>query len=463
MELAPAEVQTRIVRFGIRRALGEAASPAQEPNEALSLESGRRGEAKEVGDRGQHVHERNGLGPPCPRPLTIRQSENERDPERRVIEEKTVSGLLVLAKTLAVVAREHDQHGLLPLVALDPLDEPSDLSVGERDFSVVWPLREFLAIRGRRLIGIVRVVEVRPQEERSFWPALEPGERSIGDLVSRALDVSDRGDSGLMRVEAVDVLGEAAVQSPPGIEDERRDDRRCSIAASGEQRRERRQRGRNEETSVVPHSMMQRVGPREKRRVRRQRQRSRRNAGFEEHAFAGEPVHVRSARARVSIRAEPVRAERVDGDEEHVPGARSALTPDAAPEQHEGGHNRDSQREAERKQPRTDQAASPGRTRRTTRAGRPFPQAKETGRRIGRVTGRVSQVLAGLISVSRAGAESDPRLSALSSPPWAKRPSGISPCRLRRLPLPFRRPSGRDVPRGNPAAASRSREHSHAA
>jgi hypothetical protein len=94
-----------------------------------------------------------------------------------------------------------------------------------------------------------------------------------------------------------------------------------------------------------------------------------------------------------------------------------ALTPDAAPEQHEGGRDRDSECEAEREQPRTDQAASPGRTRRTTRAGRRFPQAKKAGRRIGGVTGRVSQVLAGLISVSRSERARVER-AGMSRPPW---------------------------------------------
>src|SRR5439155_4225668 len=110
----------------------------------------------------------------------------------------------------------------------------ADLRIRVGDLRVVGRLRETRAERLRRLVGIVGVIEVDPEEEGPGGALAEPDERARHHLASAALH---RGvaillaaldlEAGVVSVEAaVETGGEPAA----GIEDQRAHEGGCAIA-----------------------------------------------------------------------------------------------------------------------------------------------------------------------------------------------------------------------------------------
>ncbi len=76
------------------------------------------------------------------------------------------------------------------------------------------------------------------------------------------------------------------------------------------------------EPDVVPHAVLEGELARQNRRMRRKRLRRLRVRALEEHAVGGEPIDVRGLRAGVAVRGQPVRPQRVDGDDDDRPRGR---------------------------------------------------------------------------------------------------------------------------------------------
>ena len=94
----------------------------------------------------------------------------------------------MLAEALAVVGSEDQERLFGPAQPLEAVVEAADQLVGPGDLPGVGALRQAAGEWLRRLIGLVRVVEMQPEERaRAGGLGLEPGERLIECLVAAPL------------------------------------------------------------------------------------------------------------------------------------------------------------------------------------------------------------------------------------------------------------------------------------
>ena len=82
----------------------------------------------------------------------------------------------VFAQRFTVIAKEYDHGAVVELIALQPREEASEFVVGVSDLSVVGMTAVLGAIRLRRIVGTVGVVQMQPEEKRSPWILLQPGQ-----------------------------------------------------------------------------------------------------------------------------------------------------------------------------------------------------------------------------------------------------------------------------------------------
>ncbi len=152
------------------------------------------------GDAARHGHARRHVGP----------GEEERNVQRRLVQEHGVGDLPVLSQRLTVIG-QHRHHGVL-LVArgAQPIDQPPELRVGECDLAVVRPARKRSPVRLRRVVRGVGVVKVHPDEERRVPRPGEPGEGGV-DHVARGTLRTGARDRAVLEVlaECVEPLPEA--------------------------------------------------------------------------------------------------------------------------------------------------------------------------------------------------------------------------------------------------------------
>ena len=81
-----------------------------------------------------------------------------------VVEKNSVSVFVMLAQAFAMIS-DHDDQCILVAAALFQIsDEVGQRRIGIGDLAVVQMIFVSLRIRRRRLVGIVRIVEVNPDE-----------------------------------------------------------------------------------------------------------------------------------------------------------------------------------------------------------------------------------------------------------------------------------------------------------
>ena len=162
------------------------------------------------------------------------------------------------------------------------------------------------------------VVEVQPGEEWTRGLLLEPGHRIVDHLPCPARDAGQRHRASFRYVELVEIRVESRVEAEFPVEHEGPDER-TGLASRLFQRGGKRDVFRVEHVStVVAHAVTRRQHTREDRGVRGKRQRRSRNRLLEQHAFAGDSIQIRRRRRSVAVRADPIPARRVEGDEQHV-------------------------------------------------------------------------------------------------------------------------------------------------
>ena len=173
-------------------------------------------------------------------------------------------------------------------------------------------------------VGCVRLEEVHPENRRSAAPALAgPGALNQARASSTA---SRPGRSFSSRPRAPRGMRSPYAANPPF-----RPKRRSSGNALERARREagRRQRlgeRRNlgvDAHAIVPRTVTRRIATGHQRRVRRQRDRRSRKGAIEAHATGRQPVDVWRPCPAVAVRAEPIGAQRVDGDEDEIARLRA--------------------------------------------------------------------------------------------------------------------------------------------
>src|ERR1700678_482572 len=89
-----------------------------------------------------------------------------------------------------MIADYENDRILIETVFLEISDEVRQRGIRVSDLAIVKVPFISLRIRRRRLVRIVRIVEVHPQEVRARWMPSQPRLRTLGDVDASALDSS---------------------------------------------------------------------------------------------------------------------------------------------------------------------------------------------------------------------------------------------------------------------------------
>ena len=248
---------------------------------------------------------------------------------RRVVDEDRVRLLSVLAETLAVVGRQHDESVVEQPFAAQAVEEHPDGPVGARDLPVVRRRGEHGILRERGVRGM-RVVEMDPGEERGTrprrLPPVEPGEEPPGGFGASPI-ANEEELRRVLRPEIVVVAVEPLRQVVAAAEDHGRHEGLRRVA------------GRLEPLGQCHRPVAQGVGAVVAHPVGRGRSPvrieewegsviERRGRVLAADPLPREAVDVGRAREGVAVTAEMVGPERVDRDQEDVgPGPRLAARP----------------------------------------------------------------------------------------------------------------------------------------
>ena len=222
--------------------------------------------------------------------------------------------LAVLPEALAVVrGHDHDRPVVDPELFQGVEEAPHD-RVGGRHLAVVRGA--VLAPEGlRRVVGDVRLVDVKQEEERLAGVRADPGLGERRRLVAGPL-VVDRLDPG-NRVDRILVEVEEHAQSGLGAQNVRGDGGPGRIAALLEEARKAPMGLAVEgEADVVPDTVLGREHAGQHRRVRRERHGARRVRVLEQPCVLREAVEKRGSNLGVPVQRKAVGAQRVDRDQD---------------------------------------------------------------------------------------------------------------------------------------------------
>ena len=297
-EIAPAEMEARVDRLGVRSEAELALRARHERHDARPLETIRRLDPDELQRGRQDVDAADGVRDAASGHRIVRRPNHQRHVHRRLIDEEAVRPLAVLAEALAVIAHHDDDRVAREIMIVEIREQTADLRVDERDLADVRPAGVARLERLRRRVRRVRVVEMDPAEEARCAGAIEPGERLVGDLVARPVDAAERQRLVLAQIEVVEIGVEALVQPPPRIEHVGADEGARREPAALEHPGERRLARVEEEAAVVPDTVFGWKLAREERRVGGQRPRGGKAcvAHGENHERCDHRAHTRRAR-----------------------------------------------------------------------------------------------------------------------------------------------------------------------
>ena len=248
--------------------------------------------------------------PPAGRNAAARRARDQRDRDRRVVDEERVPLLAVLAEALAVIAEQHDQGVLAKAERVQLGQQPADLRIDVGDLVEVRT-RVTAGERSRGRVRFVRVEEVGEQEERPVRGGGGPQrvDRMVGDLVRPALDP-------VLAEVVVDL--EALVEAEFAIQHVGAQFRRGEVAALAEDLGQRHVVVAQLKRAVVPDAVDERIDAGHQAGVGGQRDRRRRHAVLEQRALGGEAIDVGRGPLRVTVTAEMIGAGRVQRDQQDV-------------------------------------------------------------------------------------------------------------------------------------------------
>ena len=318
-QIAPAVVDQRDERFGERRRVAERAAAKRGGQTAARRR--RRLHADHLQHRRKQI-DRTGDAVDRRARLDARSAEDERNVQRGFVHEVAVNALAVIAESFAVIRRHDDERPIGDTGVGQRRQQPADELVRPRDFPVVRPIGVLDGVAPRRLVRIVRIVQVHPRKEPLRRVRPDPRHRVRGRGVAASLNGVEKPRIVFGDVESIGERIETALQTRSPREHDGADESRgCEprrLQRVGHQRHVAPKRRRD----VVANAVLGRIASAEDRDVRRTRERHLHVRVPRERAFAGDPIDVRRRDVLRAVRADMIGAKRVDRDEEEIPRDR---------------------------------------------------------------------------------------------------------------------------------------------
>ena len=243
--------------------------------------------------------------------------QEKRDVERRLVREKPVSQLAMVAASLAMVGG-HDEQRERPR-RCHGVEKRSQRRVGECDLSEVGIVRKARPPGLRRIIGRMGIKDMDPQKAASTSVAGEPGDCRSDGL--RRAGFRHLQFLGLVRLRIhLPIHGETAGEPEALVQSERGDESgRVEPGGAEESGRGRRPRAELV-TAVVPHAVLVGIETGQDVGVRRQGHDVLGVCEREDPALGRESVEVRRGPPPVAVEAERVEPQRIDRDQHDVAG-----------------------------------------------------------------------------------------------------------------------------------------------
>ena len=243
---------------------------------------------------------------------------DERHVQRGIVDEEAVGFLAVLSQALAMIAAENDHSVFIQAFGFQETNEPSYLRICEGDFTVVGTVLVFGRIRGRGMIGIVRIVQVHPEKKLLLIILAEPVQRHIGHHVAGTLHFFQVGFLQAVEIEVVVVEIESAIQSEARIEHRRADHGTGHISIFLEHGSQGGLAWAQFVGGKIVHAAPHGISSGKHHGVRGQRDRHRSVGALEARTLGGERVDIGSANLLVAVAAEMVGTQRIDSDDHHI-------------------------------------------------------------------------------------------------------------------------------------------------
>jgi hypothetical protein len=243
-----------------------------------------------------------------------RREQDQRNAQRRLVGEKAVCTLTVLAEALAMVGGQDDdgvgrgrlqerpQHGL-------------EGRVRGRHLAHVRRARETRREGFPRQVRGMRVVHVDPAEGRT---AVALGQPALGRGDGVCATALGQGQRPRRPLELVVVYVEAAIEAEARVERERAHERPRAIAGRLQERGQGGRVGGKPEPRVVAHAVLEGEAAGQDVGVRGQGDDVVRVRLAEHHASAGQAIEDRRGARGGAVRAHRVRAQGVDRDQQDV-------------------------------------------------------------------------------------------------------------------------------------------------
>ena len=263
-QIAPAEMQQRVQRFGIDRAVLDAAG-RQRRGDRLPVEAGAR-EARQIEQRRRHVHLAYGARHARATKRAARQPQDPGHAQRFTIEKDAVLGLSVIVQTFSVIRHDGDDRAREEAARVQPIEKSAYQFVRVRKLAVV---RIGHAMRGWRRVRRVRLVQMEEGKHaaaRACFEALDPSGERVDRETAVALRVGERfARSGHLNSIVEEI--EPAIDAGLMAKDVRGDRAAGGIARDLEPAGQRLLIVLQRVTNVVAEPMMKRQEACEQRRV----------------------------------------------------------------------------------------------------------------------------------------------------------------------------------------------------
>ena len=265
----PVHVEPRQVRLRIgdwRRRLATALYQRQQAARVRRLQG--RG-ARQLEEGGRQVDRANRLLDHA-RGKPSRPPQDQGDADRGLVQEHRVRLLAVVSQALAMVRGHGDQGAVANAQLLELVQDEGDHRIVEGDLAVVRPGREGIAKRGRGPIGLMRIVQVQPDEERRGLRRGYSSQWERGSAVLSPRRSASRARTWVALPPSVVVGLEAPGQAVAAVEDEGAHEGGRPVALLSEDRGQGRETVREVEVAVVPDAVLEGVEAREDRGVGRE-------------------------------------------------------------------------------------------------------------------------------------------------------------------------------------------------